>query len=157
MNRIVLEPESSRPRRCCTGSPGVGPSLVSQQDQFDIKRFSGCHRRHPHRRLLARAALQKYPRLWRPVGPVDNFKMDEITEVSFEDTSALPWAGETSKTAAWLHRARRTSSSSLIPPTAVIWDVRCGGKRKRNCSCARVTAESITRTDRLPQDPRQED
>jgi menaquinol-cytochrome c reductase iron-sulfur subunit len=31
--------------------------------------------------------------------------MDEITEVSFEDTSALPWAGQTSKTAAWLHRA----------------------------------------------------
>ena len=55
--------------------------------------------------FLLAPLFKSSPRLWRPVGSVDNFKMDEITEVSFEDTSALPWAGETSKTAAWLHRA----------------------------------------------------
>jgi menaquinol-cytochrome c reductase iron-sulfur subunit len=44
------------------------------------------------------------PRVWRPVGPVQKFNIDEIAEVSFDDTSALPWAGLTSKTAAWLYR-----------------------------------------------------
>lgn len=44
------------------------------------------------------------PRLWRQVGAVKDFKVNEISEVTFEDTSSLPWAGLTSKTAAWLHR-----------------------------------------------------
>jgi menaquinol-cytochrome c reductase iron-sulfur subunit len=44
------------------------------------------------------------PRLWRQVGAVDDFKIGDISEVSFDDTSALPWAGLTSKTAAWLYR-----------------------------------------------------
>lgn len=44
------------------------------------------------------------PRLWRQVGAVDNFKLGDISEVTFDDTSALPWAGLTSKTAAWLYR-----------------------------------------------------
>jgi menaquinol-cytochrome c reductase iron-sulfur subunit len=44
------------------------------------------------------------PRLWRQVGPVDSFKVNEISEVTFDDSSSLPWAGLTSKTAAWLHR-----------------------------------------------------
>jgi menaquinol-cytochrome c reductase iron-sulfur subunit len=44
------------------------------------------------------------PRLWRAVGQIDNFKINDVTEVSFEDTSTLPWAGLSSKTAAWLYR-----------------------------------------------------
>ena len=44
------------------------------------------------------------PRLWRQVGAVDDFKVGDIMEVTFDDTSALPWAGLTSKTAAWLYR-----------------------------------------------------
>ncbi|MGH9742716.1 MAG: hypothetical protein ACRD51_10230 [Candidatus Acidiferrum sp.] len=42
--------------------------------------------------FLIAPLFRRPPRLWRPVGAVDNFKIDEITEVSFEDTSALPWA-----------------------------------------------------------------
>jgi len=48
--------------------------------------------------------FQSAPRLWRQVGAVDDFRLGDISEVSFEDTSALPWAGLTSKTAAWLYR-----------------------------------------------------
>ena len=55
--------------------------------------------------FLLAPLFKSTPRIWRPVGSTDSFKIDEITEVSFEDTSALPWAGQTSKTAAWLHRA----------------------------------------------------
>ena len=54
--------------------------------------------------FLIAPLFRQPPRIWRPVGPIDNFKLNEITEVSFEDTSALPWAGLTSKTAAWLYR-----------------------------------------------------
>ncbi len=54
--------------------------------------------------FLVAPLFGKAPRLWRRVGTVDSFKIDEIREVTFEDTSALPWAGLTSKTAAWLYR-----------------------------------------------------
>lgn len=54
--------------------------------------------------FLVAPLFKKPPRLWRSVGAVDSFKINEITEVSFDDTSAVPWAGLTSKTAAWLYR-----------------------------------------------------
>ena len=48
--------------------------------------------------------LQKTPEVWRPVGPVDKFKIGETVAVNFEDTSPLPWAGVTAQTAAWVRR-----------------------------------------------------
>jgi menaquinol-cytochrome c reductase iron-sulfur subunit len=48
--------------------------------------------------------VEKTPRLWRSVGPVNKFKVGETVEVSFFDASPLPWAGLTARTAAWLHR-----------------------------------------------------
>lgn len=44
------------------------------------------------------------PEVWRPVGPVDQFKIGETVEVKFQDASPLPWAGVTAQTAAWLRR-----------------------------------------------------
>jgi menaquinol-cytochrome c reductase iron-sulfur subunit len=44
------------------------------------------------------------PRTWRPVGPVSRFRIGETVNVVFVDASPLPWAGVTSKTAAWLRR-----------------------------------------------------
>jgi menaquinol-cytochrome c reductase iron-sulfur subunit len=43
-------------------------------------------------------------RVWRPVGKVESFKIGETTSVNFEDTSPLPWAGVTARSAAWLRR-----------------------------------------------------
>lgn len=42
--------------------------------------------------------------LWRPVGPVDRFKVGETVQVTLDDPSPLPWAGQTARTAAWLRR-----------------------------------------------------
>jgi menaquinol-cytochrome c reductase iron-sulfur subunit len=53
--------------------------------------------------LLAPLA-RKEPRVWRPVGRVDQFAIGETVAVRFEDASALPWAGVTARTAAWLRR-----------------------------------------------------
>ena len=36
--------------------------------------------------------FNKPPEIWRPVGPVDQFKIGETVEVSFLDASPLPWA-----------------------------------------------------------------
>src|SRR5579871_4584271 len=44
------------------------------------------------------------PKQWRPVGKVEQFKVGETVNVIFVDASPLPWAGVTSKTAAWLRR-----------------------------------------------------
>lgn len=48
--------------------------------------------------------LRKVPRIWRPVGPVDQFRIGTTVAVKFEDASPLPWSGATAQTAAWLRR-----------------------------------------------------
>ena len=48
------------------------------------------------------------PREWRPVGKLESFKIGETVNVVFVDASPLPWAGVTSKTAAWLRRVSET-------------------------------------------------
>lgn len=48
--------------------------------------------------------LRKTPEVWRDVGSVDQFPVGTTQQVSFQDSSPLPWAGVTAKTAAWLRR-----------------------------------------------------
>jgi len=55
--------------------------------------------------------FRKEPGLWRTVGKVGDFKVGETTAVEFLDSSPLPWAGITAKTAAWL---RRTAEQDFI-------------------------------------------
>jgi menaquinol-cytochrome c reductase iron-sulfur subunit len=51
------------------------------------------------------------PREWRRVGKLEEFKIGDTVNVVFTDASPLPWAGVTSKTAAWL---RRVSDDTFI-------------------------------------------
>jgi menaquinol-cytochrome c reductase iron-sulfur subunit len=55
--------------------------------------------------------LNRAPNLWRDVGRVGDFRIDQTVEVSFEEPSPLPWAGQTARTAAWL---RRTGEESFV-------------------------------------------
>jgi menaquinol-cytochrome c reductase iron-sulfur subunit len=48
--------------------------------------------------------FKRRPELWRPVGKVDSFEIGSTTAVQIEDSSPLPWAGVTARTAAWLRR-----------------------------------------------------
>jgi menaquinol-cytochrome c reductase iron-sulfur subunit len=41
---------------------------------------------------------------WRPVGALESFKIGEFVKVDYVNTSPLPWAGVTAKSAAWLKR-----------------------------------------------------
>jgi menaquinol-cytochrome c reductase iron-sulfur subunit len=54
--------------------------------------------------FLLAPLLRRTPEFWRPVGPIDQFKVGETTLVRFLDPSPLPWAGVTANTAAWLRR-----------------------------------------------------
>ena len=54
--------------------------------------------------FLLSPLTRKTPRVWRPVGSVDGFRVGETVSVRFEDASPLPWAGVTARTAAWLRR-----------------------------------------------------
>jgi len=54
--------------------------------------------------FLLSPLARKGPRVWRAVGPVDQFKVGETVNVTFEDASPLPWAGVTARSAAWLRR-----------------------------------------------------
>jgi menaquinol-cytochrome c reductase iron-sulfur subunit len=55
--------------------------------------------------------FRREPAVWRTVGAVEKFKIGETSSVTFLDSSPLPWAGVTAKTAAWL---RRTSDQDFI-------------------------------------------
>jgi len=48
--------------------------------------------------------LRKSPQIWRTVGNLEDFKIGSTVNVSFQDSSPLPWAGVTAQTAAWLRR-----------------------------------------------------
>ncbi|MEJ2710473.1 MAG: Rieske 2Fe-2S domain-containing protein, partial [Anaerolineales bacterium] len=48
--------------------------------------------------------LNKPKEVWRPVGKAEDFRVGTTSEVSFQDPSPMPWAGVTSRTAAWLRR-----------------------------------------------------
>jgi menaquinol-cytochrome c reductase iron-sulfur subunit len=54
--------------------------------------------------FLLAPLTRKEPRVWRNVGRVEDFAVGETVSVRFEDASALPWAGVTARTAAWLRR-----------------------------------------------------
>ncbi len=58
--------------------------------------------------FLLSPLIRRAPRLWRSVGPVNNFQVGQTVEVSFLDSSPLAWAGVTAKTAAWLRRETET-------------------------------------------------
>lgn len=55
--------------------------------------------------------FRKVPDKWIPVGNVDDFKVGTTVDVPISDPSPLPWAGITSKSAAWL---RRESANEFI-------------------------------------------
>jgi quinol---cytochrome c reductase iron-sulfur subunit, bacillus type len=61
--------------------------------------------------FLVAPLFRKPPEVWRTLGPVEQFKVGETVEVTFEDASPLPWAGVTANTAAWL---RRNSDTEFI-------------------------------------------
>jgi nitrate reductase gamma subunit len=48
--------------------------------------------------------LRKAPEVWRGLGAADSFQIGQTVEVSFLDSSPLPWSGVTARTAAWLRR-----------------------------------------------------
>ena len=57
--------------------------------------------------------LERTPRIWRRVGAVGDFTVGTTVEVTFEDSSPLPWAGVTARTAAWLRRVDDTTFTAF--------------------------------------------
>lgn len=54
--------------------------------------------------MLVGPALTAPPELWRKVGAVDTFPVGSTTLVQFDNSSVIPWTGESARTAAWLRR-----------------------------------------------------
>lgn len=48
--------------------------------------------------------IRKAPSVWRDVGTVESFTNGTTVSVDFEDSSPLPWAGVTAKSAVWLRK-----------------------------------------------------
>jgi hypothetical protein len=89
--------------------------------------------------------LRKSPRLWRTVGKLGDFKVGSTVNVSFDDTSPLPWSGVTAQTAANLSHSRWCARISAV---------RSAGWPTPICSCAPVMAACSIATAAWPPDPR---
>jgi menaquinol-cytochrome c reductase iron-sulfur subunit len=48
--------------------------------------------------------LQPPPQEWQDLGLAQDFRIGETVEVAIDETSSLPWAGQTARTAVWLRR-----------------------------------------------------
>jgi menaquinol-cytochrome c reductase iron-sulfur subunit len=55
--------------------------------------------------------FREAPLEWRSIGKVESFELGATVNVVFLDSSPLPWAGVTAKSAAWL---RRTGAEEFI-------------------------------------------
>lgn len=55
--------------------------------------------------------FREKPDVWRAVGRLEQFALNETVQVNFDDPSSLPWAGITSRSGAWL---RRTGQSEFV-------------------------------------------
>lgn len=53
--------------------------------------------------------FEKTDQVWRSVGKVDDFKVGTTSSVIFTDSSPLPWAGVSARSAAWLRRIDETN------------------------------------------------
>jgi menaquinol-cytochrome c reductase iron-sulfur subunit len=89
----AVEDPTLIPRRRLLAKVTVGLGLVS-----------GAVLATPMVGFVVAPLLRKVPREWRSVGRVSSFLVGDTVAVTFADASALPWAGVTGKTAAWLRR-----------------------------------------------------
>ena len=48
--------------------------------------------------------LKEEPEAWRDIGTPDDYERGTTTQVTFQQTSSVPWSGQTSKGSAWLRR-----------------------------------------------------
>ncbi len=60
--------------------------------------------------FLLSPLLRREPQVWVPVGPVDQFTINNTVLVTLVDPSPVPWSGVTARSAAWL---RRTGSAEF--------------------------------------------
>ena len=59
--------------------------------------------------FLLAPLVRKQPPVWRDVGALSKFEVGQTQKVTFEDSSAIPWGGSDSETAAWLRRVDETT------------------------------------------------
>jgi menaquinol-cytochrome c reductase iron-sulfur subunit len=56
--------------------------------------------------FLLSPLLKQEPEAWRDIGAPNDYEPGTTTQVTFQESSSVPWSGNTSKAAAWLRRAR---------------------------------------------------
>jgi menaquinol-cytochrome c reductase iron-sulfur subunit len=80
---------------------------------FGLTALTGALLAIPVVGALIAPLFRNVPRIWRPVGAVNKFKIGDTVLVKFEDSSPLPWAGVTAETAAWLRRHSETEFTAF--------------------------------------------
>jgi menaquinol-cytochrome c reductase iron-sulfur subunit len=113
----LAEPEA-KPAEAIQGPHSAGPEEASRET-VERRRFlarvsvglgavGGLALGAPLVGFVVAPLARDVPRQFRTVGKVGDFKIGETVEVTYVDTSPLPWAGVTANTGAWLRRVSET-------------------------------------------------
>lgn len=91
-----------------------GPLTVLRRDVLNLfcvglSLIAGAILAIPFVGFFVAPLLRQVPRRWRVLGPADSFPVGSMTLVSYVDSSPLPWAGVTGKSAAYVHRTSDTT------------------------------------------------
>jgi menaquinol-cytochrome c reductase iron-sulfur subunit len=97
----------------CGGPQNASPEELSRRRFFarlsvGLGSLCGLAIAIPGVGFILAPLFSQTPQLWRAVGKVNDFKIGQTVQVTIEDSSPLPWAGVTAKTAAWLRRMNET-------------------------------------------------
>ncbi len=88
-----------------TPGQGISRNEFMTRISLGIAALSGLVAAVPVVSALVAPLLEQKPRQWRTVGSIADFPVGSTRLVSFADAGSAPYAGTTSRSAAWLRRS----------------------------------------------------
>jgi menaquinol-cytochrome c reductase iron-sulfur subunit len=100
----IPESTPSGPAACIESAEDVSRRTFFRRISLTVGGCLGLGLAAPLAGFILAPLMERKPEVWRTVGKTDDFKIGQTVAVRYEDPSAVPWAGVTARTAAWLRR-----------------------------------------------------
>lgn len=86
------------------GEPGTDRRRFLTRLTLGLGGVAGAVAAVPWLAVFLNPVQRRDPEVWRPVGRVDDFPVGRMVQVTYLDTTPLPWAGFSGRDSAWLRR-----------------------------------------------------